>query len=118
MWKWVERAREQRTYRQIDRFKRKRYRRVIRDNPPLPSVHEIEANRLAQIGSQALGAHREEVRAIGQRLNQKGGFSLMTAALERAEALSVQQGPYYEYADRSIRRSLDMAWNDIGGWRG
>ncbi|TDD82171.1 hypothetical protein E1293_17130 [Actinomadura darangshiensis] len=52
-------------------------------------------------------AERVEIRAIGHRLNEEGGFPLMRSVAERAGQLSDR---------RMAERRLNMHWNHIGEW--
>ncbi|MBB4783263.1 hypothetical protein [Streptomyces rapamycinicus] len=44
------------------------------------------AHPLVQLGPNALRDDKDEVRVIGERLNQEGGYPLMVTVLHRAEA--------------------------------
>lgn len=109
--------RERRIHRLLDRARRERWSELIADNPPLPTRYEADAARLVELAPSALGDNEEEVRAIGERLNQRGGRSMMAAVLHRAEALSVQRGSYNEQFDYSIIRRIEVAWDGIGEWQ-
>ena len=109
----------------IKRFKERLYNRRINKfrghvvssrinvgKEPLPAAHESYALRLMQLGPDALKDRREEVKEIGEFLNDIGGFTLMNAVLWRAESLSLQ------HERGSILRNIEMAWDGIGEWRG
>lgn len=82
------------------------------DDPALSPEQEADATILTQLGPDALGDRRAEVRAIGQQLHDAGGVPLMRAALHHAEALSRRQSSV------SILREVEVAWDGIGRWQG
>ncbi|MCD0443548.1 hypothetical protein LO763_07890 [Glycomyces sp. A-F 0318] len=118
MREWFERRRGRRDFKLVHKAMRARAGAVQARNPPLPPDLEAVARRLADLGPDALGAGEAAVREIGGELDRRGGVPLMQAVLGRAEAIATGRGAYEEYADRSIERRVDRAWDGIGDWLG
>ena len=80
-----------------------------------------DAMELALIArdGKVLGADREKVREIGERLNTAGGYVFMLLAYRIVGAMWA-----YDFCGDNqdpngfSPRCLDMAWHGIGGWAG
>ncbi|MFI0450142.1 hypothetical protein [Actinomadura sp. 6N118] len=86
-----------------------------RPQPQKMSAAELDlvASQLLQIvGTLPWEEAEARARTIGERLNREGGFALMVAKAEEADALSLSVGM------SPILREIEMTWDGIGTWRG
>jgi hypothetical protein len=108
---WFSRWQDERYSRLLEKARRDRSRRAAAENPPMSPELEELALELVAIGRNTDGNWRQ-VRTIGERLDEIGGFTLMVEVLHRAEAIALQRG------SESLLRPIERAWDGIGRWQG
>jgi hypothetical protein len=79
---------------------------------PLAPELEAMAMKLVQIGRDPNGLRRDEVRAIGEQLNRRGGRTAMLEVIHRADAVARQR------TGEPILRPIERTWDGIGDWQG
>lgn len=75
---------------------------------------ESDPHRDTENAHSFLADKKERVREIGQRLDELGGFDLMLVVYEHVWKMLQPVTPNWP----AYSRGLEMAWDDIGSWRG
>lgn len=101
-----------RMMRKLEEDRIRRAQQLRETDPEIDSLYTASVERLVAVGATALSGSRREVRAIGERLDAAGGKELMVGVLRHADALSQRRGR------GRILRTVEMAWDGIGEWRG
>jgi hypothetical protein len=84
-------------------------KRIPTDNGSTRYVEEMAARLIELYGSPGgVSAHLREIRAIGERLNDRGGNDRMRDVTDELRAA---------HGGRDLERAIERAWDGIGRWQ-